>query len=322
MILRDPYGSLGCGQWVRKGSDKGGPLMRSFAQILALGVCVFLSVALHSDAQASREALRLATTTSTADSGLLEAILPAFEAQHPVRVDVVAVGTGQALALGRAGDVDVLLVHARVREEEFIAAGQGRARMDVMFNDFVLVGPHTDPAGISGTSDILAALRRIAAGQFPFASRGDDSGTHSKEAGLWLQSGESPVATERWYHSLGQGMGATLQYANERGAYSLSDRGTFLSQRSRLESLKIVVGGASIAQNDDIRMRNPYAVVLVSGEKRGIRTDLAKKFADWLVAPHTQQKIASYRSPVGEKTLFYPAHPILTAPRGGDIDSP
>src|SRR5690606_17529198 len=195
------------------------------------------------------EVLRLATTTSTADSGLLDVILPAFEEEYNARVDVVAVGTGQAIALGEAGDADVILVHARSREDAFVADGHGTARFDVMYNDFILVGPADDPAGIQGMELASDALNGIAESEATFASRGDDSGTHSKERSLWEAAGLPSDIEADWYKSLGQGMGDTLRFANESGAYTITDRGTFLSQRDNLPNLVIMVGGESIEEN-------------------------------------------------------------------------
>ena len=181
------------------------------------------------------QVLRLATTTSTADSGLLDAILPDFEAQYNAQVDVVAVGTGQAIELGEAGDADVILVHARAKEDAFVAEGHGTARYDVMYNDFVIVGPAADPAGIEGMATAAEALAAIAAAEATFASRGDDSGTHTKELSLWDKADVTIRRTApTWYKSLGQGMGETLLFADESGAYTLTDRGTFLAQQDSL----------------------------------------------------------------------------------------
>jgi tungstate transport system substrate-binding protein len=254
------------------------------------------------------DVLRLATTTSTADSGLLDAILSDFETRFHARVDVIAVGTGQALALGRAGDADVLLVHARDREDEFLAAGHATYRSDVMYNDFVLVGPRDDPANTKAANGILDALARIAQSKAIFASRGDDSGTHSKEIKLWALGGIGLETGSGWYHALGQGMGATLTYANERSAYTLTDRATFLSQIRQLSDLEIQVGGQSIRENQDARLRNPYGVLVVSDAKSGVNSSKAKSFVQWIVSPDVQRKIASFRSLNGTQPLFYPVH--------------
>jgi tungstate transport system substrate-binding protein len=254
-----------------------------------------------------RRVLRLATTTSTADSGLLEDILPAFEAAHNARVDMVAVGTGQALALGASGDADVILVHARAREDEFMAAGDGAQRLDVMYNDFVLVGPAADPASVEGTASAAEALKAIAAARAPFASRGDDSGTHSQEQSLWASAGLVPDPGDGWYLSLGQGMGDTLQFASERPAYTLTDRATWLAQQDNLPNLRLLFGGATIAQNPDPALHNPYGVITVSPEKHpGVNFALATEFAEWLTAVETQKLIGSFGQAEFGQALFNP----------------
>lgn len=251
------------------------------------------------------EVLRLATTTSTADSGLLDAILPAFEEEHNAQVDVVAVGTGQAIELGEAGDADVLLVHARSREDAFLAEGHGTARYDVMYNDFVIVGPPADPAGVEGMATAAEALAAIATAGASFASRGDDSGTHTKELSLWDAAGITPDPA--WYASLGQGMGETLTYANEQAAYTLTDRGTFLAQQANLPDLAVMVGGTSIAENGDPTLLNPYGVLLVNPDKgENIQDELAQDFADWLTSVETQETISEFGIDSFGQPLFYP----------------
>lgn len=251
------------------------------------------------------EVLRLATTTSTADSGLLDAILPAFEEANNARVDVVAVGTGQAIALGEAGDADVILVHARAREDDFVAAGHGTERSDVMYNDFILVGPSADPAGVAGTPLAADALAQIAAAGSLFASRGDDSGTHTKEMSLWEAAGVAPEG--EWYQSLGQGMGETLTYANEAGAYTLTDRGTFLSMREALPTLAVIVGGESIDGNADPALLNPYGVIPVNPDKsEAINNELANAFVAWITSAETQQAIGEFGTDTFGQPLFYP----------------
>lgn len=268
---------------------------------------LMLAVLLSGCAQAEPRVLRLATTTSTQDSGLLEAILPDFEATHNARVDVVAVGSGQAIELGQNGDADVLLVHSRSKEDAFVADGYGLARSDVMYNDFVLVGPANDPAGIAGSSTAAEALARIAQAQSPFASRGDDSGTHTKEKALWQAAGIEPDPNAGWYSSLGQGMGETLQFANEQAAYTLSDRATYLAQRDNLPNLVILVGGNSIAENPDPALLNPYGVIPVNPEgHEGIQADLAQEFVDWLTSVETQETIAAFGVDRFGQPLFYP----------------
>ena len=282
-------------------------------------VASILLIGFHPAESGGRETdvLRLATTTSTADSGLLNAILSDFETRFQARIDVIAVGTGQALALGRAGDADVLLVHAPEREEEFLAAGHATHRSAVMYNDFVLVGPRDDPANTKTAKDILEAFARIAESQAVFASRGDDSGTHLKEIDLWALSGLDTTTRGAWYHALGQGMGATLTYANERGAYTLTDRGTFLSQIKHLSDLEIQVGGPSIRENGDRRLRNPYGVLVVSAAKSGVTRNKARTFAQWIVSAEVQRKIANFRSPGGTQPLFYPLHEEILPRREG-----
>ncbi|MBP8000236.1 MAG: substrate-binding domain-containing protein [Chloroflexi bacterium] len=252
------------------------------------------------------EVLRLATTTSTADSGLLEAILPAFEEEYNARVDVVAVGTGQAITLGEAGDADIILVHARAREDAFVADGHGLYRADVMYNDFVLVGPTADPAGVSGMASVTEAMAAIAAASAPFASRGDDSGTHTKELSLWEKAGITPTADNGWYNSLGQGMGDTLTFANESGAYTLTDRATFLALQANLTDLAIMVGGDSIADNGDANLLNPYGVIPVNPDKEGINNDLAEDFVTWITSEETQTAIGEFGVEQYGQSLFYP----------------
>jgi len=251
------------------------------------------------------QVLRLATTTSTADSGLLDAILPGFEAAYNARVDVVAVGTGQAIEIGQAGDADVILVHARAREDAFVEEGSGLARYDVMYNDFILVGPTDDPAGVQGMTSAAEALAAIAAAEAPFASRGDDSGTHTKELSLWEKAGVTPEGD--WYNSLGQGMGETLTFANESEAYTLTDRGTYLSMSSTLPNLAIMVGGESIADNADTALLNPYGVIPVNPElSANINAELAQQFVDWLISPEVQEQIGQYGVEEFGQPLFYP----------------
>jgi tungstate transport system substrate-binding protein len=251
--------------------------------------------------------LRLATTTSTADSGLLDAILPDFEQRYAAEVDVVAVGTGQALKLGENGDADVLLVHARAREEAFVQQGFGLERHDVMYNDFVIVGPSTDPARIAAERTAGAAFAKIAAASASFASRGDDSGTYSKERSIWSSTQISPTAELQWYKSLGQGMGETLIAADELGAYTLSDRGTYLSLRDKLPNLRLLFGGATIADNSDPALRNPYGVIQVHPDKHpGINSKLAAAFVAWIRSPELQQRIGAFGTDRFGQPLFYP----------------
>lgn len=251
--------------------------------------------------------LRLATTTSTADSGLLDAILPDFEQRYNAEVQVVAVGTGQALKLGEQGDADVLLVHARAREDEFLAKGFGVDRRDVMYNDFVIVGPPNDPAQIRRAARASDAFKQIAAQGAVFASRGDDSGTFTKEQAIWASTGMTPTADLGWYKSLGQGMGETLQFANEQRAYTLTDRGTYLSMRDSLANLAVVFGGATIQDNGDAALRNPYGVITVNPQRYpAVNAALATSFEEWITSPEVQQMIGDFGKDKYGQPLFYP----------------
>ncbi|MDH5184658.1 MAG: substrate-binding domain-containing protein [Gammaproteobacteria bacterium] len=244
---------------------------------------------------ASAANLRLATTTSTANSGLLEHILPEFEKHSGYKVHVIAVGTGKALRMGEDGDVDVLLVHARQAEDSFIAAGHGVLRKDVMYNDFVLVGPVSDPAAIRGKSDISQALASIATAHSIFISRGDQSGTHKKELALWKQSGGSHSGM--WYREAGQGMGKVLQISNELDAYTLVDRGTWLAYADKVE-LQIMLQG-------DKRLFNPYGVIAINPQRhKDIDHKGAMAFVNWITATATQKKISEFR--IHGKSLFIP----------------
>jgi tungstate transport system substrate-binding protein len=261
-------------------------------------------------ASGERQVLRLATTTSTADSGLLDAILPDFEQRYNAKVDVVAVGTGQALKLGENGDADVVLVHARKQEDAFVAAGFGINRRDVMYNDFVIVGPSDDPATIKGQPKAVDAFKAIAAKPATFDARGDNSGTATKELSIWSSLGMTPTAQLGWYKSLGQGMGETLIAANEQKAYTLSDRGTYLSMRDKLPNLIILVGGATIDENKDKALLNPYGVIPVNPAKhQGIKAELAEQFAAWITSPETQAAIGAYGKDKLGQPLFYAGKP-------------
>jgi len=240
--------------------------------------------------------LILATTTSTEDSGLLDFILPNFTDQYNAQVDVIAVGTGQALALGETGDADVLLVHAREREEAFVAEGHGTARYDVMDNDFVIIGPEDDPASVKGLEKAAEAFAQIASREQPFVSRGDDSGTHTKERAIWEAAGMTPEGG--WYIAAGQGMGAVLNMSEELQAYTLSDRATFLARRA--ENLALVI----LLEGDPI-LFNPYGVIPVNPEKHpGVNAELAQQFVDWLLSVETQGLILTYE--VNGERLFTP----------------
>lgn len=238
--------------------------------------------------------MRLATTTSVRDSGLLEELLPRFEEAHNCRVDVVAVGTGAALKLGEAGDVDVVLVHARDAEDGFMGAGHGIRHEEFMQNEFLLLGPASDPAGVRGKTP-SDAFRAIAAGGHKFLSRGDESGTHQREISLWKAAG-GLVPWEKYIES-GQGMGATLVMADELEAYVLTDRGTSLNFRERIELEPLVA--------DSPELRNPYAVMIVNPEThQRVNAELAEAFVEFLLTPETQQAIGAYR--IGGEKLFQP----------------
>jgi tungstate transport system substrate-binding protein len=259
-------------------------------------------------AASAQQVLRLATTTSTADSGLLDAILPEFQNKYNARVDVVAVGTGQAIEMGTKGDTDVVLVHARQAEDQFVADGHARERFDVMYNDFIVLGPKDDPAKVGGMTAAKDAFKAIRDAEVKFASRGDKSGTHTKELSIWSSVGMTPTKEMAWYQSLGQGMGETLTFANEQGAYTLTDRGTYLSMKDRLPNLIIVVGGNTIDENTDKTLLNPYGVMAVNPDKHpGVQYDLALQFIQWLNSVETQEKIGDYGKDKFGQALFYPS---------------
>jgi tungstate transport system substrate-binding protein len=225
-------------------------------------------------------------------------ILPGFEASYNVKVDVIAVGTGQALKLGEDGNADVLMVHARAREDAFMEAGHGVRREDLMYNDFVIVGPASDPAGIKGTTSAPKAMAKIAEAEAPFVSRGDDSGTHTKEKAIWQASGIEPSGD--WYISAGQGMGAVLTMADEQQAYTLSDRATYLARTLEGTELEILFEGDPI-------LFNPYGVMAVNPNKGAhIKVDLANQFIDWLVSLPTQEEIAQFGVDKFGTPLFTP----------------
>ncbi|RME32868.1 MAG: tungsten ABC transporter substrate-binding protein [Gammaproteobacteria bacterium] len=239
--------------------------------------------------------LRLATTTSTLNSGLLDRLNPVFEKQCGCHVDVIAVGTGKALRLGANGDVDVVLVHAPEAEERYLAEGAFVDRRPVMHNDFVIVGPKSDPARLRQQKSAAAALKRLAAVRNAFISRGDDSGTNKKEIALWRQIGINPSG--RWYLSVGQGMGATLQIASEKQGYTLTDRGTWLAMKDRLD--------LEIAFEGDPLLYNPYHVMMVNPQRYpDVQVDLARAYIDFLTGPEGQRIIAEYR--LHGEQLFHP----------------
>lgn len=265
---------------------------------LALGVLLLISGCSNGRKPAVANEIILATTTSTYDTGLLDRLLPAFTERHGYKVKPLAVGTGEALLMGKRGDADVLLVHAPEAEEVFMAAGGGRSRRAVMYNWFLLVGPEDDPADVKEMNSVTAALEAIAETGSPFISRGDDSGTHKKEVSLWRTAGLEPA--EPWYREVGQGMGATLRVADEKEAYTLTDEATFQSQRESL-SLRAF-------KLDDPGLRNKYSVIVIDHKRPDVGNyEGARAFARWLVGPQGRSLIADFRIPGDGKALFVPA---------------
>uniref|UniRef100_A0A831U2V7 Extracellular solute-binding protein n=1 Tax=Geobacter metallireducens TaxID=28232 RepID=A0A831U2V7_GEOME len=241
------------------------------------------------------ERLRMSTTTSTQDSGLLKALLPPFERRHNIKVDVIAVGTGQALKLGEAGDVDVVFVHARKLEDKFVTDGYGVNRKDVMYNDFVIIGPKSDPAGIAKAKTAAEALKLLATKGITFISRGDKSGTHTKELDLWKAAGISPKGS--WYVEAGQGMGPVITMATERRGYTLADRGTYNAFKGGKTDLAILFQG-------DKGLFNPYGIIAVNPKKfPHVKHDLAMKLVDYVTGPEGQKIIAAYKAH-GEPVFF------------------
>ncbi|MFZ5693048.1 MAG: extracellular solute-binding protein [Pseudomonadota bacterium] len=264
--------------------------------VIALGSAVLIAA---SPAIAQEKSIVVSSTTSTVDSGLFNHLLPLFKKKTGIDVKVVSQGTGQALETGRRGDSDVVFVHARPQEEKFVADGFGVKRFPVMYNDFVLIGPKSDPAGIKGSKDIVGALKTIKSKAAPFISRGDKSGTHAAELALWKQAGIDIAGADKgpWYKEIGQGMGAALNTASAANAYVLADRGTWLSFKNRGD-LAIVVEG-------DNRLFNQYGVILVNPEKHPtVKKAEGQAFIDWLVSPEGQKAIADYR--INGEQLFFP----------------
>ncbi len=268
--------------------------MNRFRRVL-LSLVFVLSV---TGVQAQQTFITVASTTSTEQSGLFKHLLPVFEKKTGIQVRVVALGTGQALDMARRGDADVVFVHDPAAEEKFVAEGFGLRRQEVMYNDFVLVGPKSDPARILGSRDIVDAYKKIAAAGAPFASRGDKSGTHAAELRLWKTAGVDPQTGKGgWYRETGSGMGPTLNTASAMNAYAFTDRGTWLSFKNRGD-LVIVVEG-------DQRLFNQYGVMLVNPSKHPhVKREQGQAFVDWLVSPEGQATIASYK--IGPDQLFFP----------------
>lgn len=270
-------------------------MVSTIARTLCAGLAAFAMVSM---AAAAQSFVTVASTTSTEQSGLFKHLLPAFAQQSGIQVRVVALGTGQALDLARRGDADVVFVHDPEAEEKFVAEGFARRRLLVMYNDFVLIGPKSDPARAAGLKDIVAALKAIQSSASPFVSRGDKSGTHAAELRLWREGGIDPVAGRgSWYRETGSGMGSALNTASGMNAYLLSDRGTWLNFKNRGE-LGVLVEG-------DKRLFNQYGVMLVSAAKHPhLKQISGQSFVDWLVSPKGQHAISSFR--IGGEQAFFP----------------
>ena len=281
-----------------------------------------ITIVLTGTANGAEKVLTMSTTTSTQPSGLLDVLLPAFKDATGIELKVIAKGTGAAIRDGMDGNVDIIFVHAKAREDKFVAEGYGTKRYAVMHNDFVVIGPQDDPAGVGKTADVYEGLGRIAADKAEFISRGDDSGTHTKEQFLWEKSGIKVVSNKReivkkgekmaveflepadsadWYRSIGQGMGKTLTYADEKRAYTMTDRGTYIKYKYGKTppiDLEIVSEGSEA-------LANPYGVIPVNPEKSAhVNLDLAESFATWLTSEQGQKLIDGYR--LHDKQLFYP----------------
>jgi tungstate transport system substrate-binding protein len=245
---------------------------------------------------ADESLLRLATTTSTANSGLMEFLLPKFTEKTAIEVHLIAVGTGKALRLGREGDVDVVLVHARTAEDAFVEGRYGVDRTDVMYNDFIIVGPRSDPAGVADSITVAQVLQRINTSEQPFVSRGDDSGTHKRELILWQSAGKTPAGN--WYREVGQGMGKTLQIANEIDGYTMTDRGTWLAYQSKLD-IKLLF-------EDDPPLFNPYGIIAVNPERHpDVNYAGAIRLIEWITSPTVQKMIGEFK--IRGQQLFVPS---------------
>jgi tungstate transport system substrate-binding protein len=263
-------------------------------KILFWTVILLLLVSITASAEVR---LKLGTTTSVESTGLLKVLLPPFENMFDVRVDVIAVGTGKAMELGKNGDVDVILVHAKEAEEQFIKESSGVNRREVMFNDFVILGPPNDPAGIRGMKDAVSAMKKIATKKSSFISRGDNSGTHQREKTLWKQAGIQPSG--KWYMESGQGMETTLQMAHEKRAYVLSDRGTYLSYKSKTD-MQILFEG------DMTKLGNPYSIIAINPAKYvHVNYIYAMAFIGWVTSVEGQKIIGDFKNSSGE-ILFHP----------------
>lgn len=269
--------------------------MRKLTSAILLSTCLILPV-FADEQKPINPILKMATTTSTQDSGLLNELLPAFQKKTGYEVQVTAVGTGKALKLGENGDVDVVLVHARADEDKFVEAGFGDKRYSIMYNDFIFVGPEEDPAKVKDTKTTADALKQIAETKSPFVSRGDDSGTHKMEKKLWEKAGVKPEG--EWYREAGQGMGEVLQMSGELKAYTLTDRGTWLATMDK-SPLKIVLEG-------DKTLMNPYGIIAVSQKRYpDVNHAGAQALIDWMISPEGQQAIGNYK--INGQALFTPS---------------
>ena len=263
--------------------------MKNIFYILSFVICFAPSLV------NAQERLRLATTTSTENSGLLAELHPPFEKKYGVKVDVIAVGTGKALRLGENGDVDVVMVHAPAAEISFVEKGHGVERLPVMHNDFVILGPQDDPAGLAGARTLNEALKKLSDSGSYFVSRGDDSGTHKKEMSLWHAAGKNPVGG--WYMAAGQGMGAVIQIANDKQAYTLSDRGTYIAHKDKIGLVPVFEG--------DPELFNPYHVIIVNPEKHPhVKKESAQKYVDFIRSEDGQKIIRDFKK--GGEILFKP----------------
>lgn len=278
---------------------------RSFLAMAAAGLA---AIGFAAQAAAEDRFIVVQSTTSTQNSGLFDHILPMFTEKTGIEVRVVAVGTGQAIRNAANGDGDVLFVHSKPAEEQFVAEGHGVERFDVMYNDFVIVGPSSDPAGVAGSSNVVAALTRIAETETPFASRGDDSGTHKAELRLWGEAGiDVAGASGTWYRETGSGMGATLNTGTGMGAYVMTDRATWISFGNK--------GDHAIKVEGDAKMFNQYGIILVNPERHAnVKSELGQQFVDWVVSEEGQLAIEAYQ--VDGQQLFFPNSAAITPDAG------
>ena len=272
--------------------------------IVAVLIMFILSGCQANPAGEESTSIVLATTTSTYDSGLLDELLPMFEEEHNINVEVISLGTGQAIETGERGDCDIILVHARELEEQFVAEGYGTERFDVMYNDFVILGPEGDPGNIYSSADVSEALTNIVEHieneEINFLSRGDGSGTHAKEINLWEDSGIDDYEDQEWYNSLGQGMGDTLVATNEMKGYTLADRGTYLSMEDNLPNLEIVF-------EEDVALANPYGIIPINPDKHDrLKHEEAMLMVEFFTSEEVQEKIGQFGIDEYDEPLFFP----------------